>query len=131
MKPQVIRALEKAGWRVASRPVYIKLVGKRGYIYADVRFERADEQIIVVEVKCFTHVETWLEELYRAIGQYLLYRNALYLQNVDYPLYLTVPLTAYNRLVQWPAVQATIQDARIKLIVVDLEREEVAKWDNS
>jgi hypothetical protein len=49
-------------------------------------------------------------------------------QNLDIPLYLAVPLTAYGRLFSKQVVQATIQEISIRLIVVDIDREDVIQW---
>jgi hypothetical protein len=129
-EPQVIRALDKAGWQIMNRPYSIKLVGRRGYVFADLRLRSHDQEIIVVEAKCFADPDGWLEELYRSIGQYMLYRNALRLRELPQSLYLTVPTRAYQQLFLLPAVQATVNEAKIKLIVIDLDREVIVSWLN-
>ena len=51
-EPQMIRALEKAGWQIIGKTLPIYLEYKR-VVYADLSLQRAQQQIIVVEVKCF------------------------------------------------------------------------------
>lgn len=123
-EPQVIRALEKAGWKLSVKTYPIEYRSQR-YVYADLVFEQAERQMIVVEVKCFTREEEDLDEFYRAVGQYLLYRNALQLQKLEFPLYLVVPQQVYERFFILSSVGATVKDARMSIIIVNLEREEI------
>ena len=74
-EPQIIRALEKAGWQMIARTVPIYLEHKR-VVYADLSLQRERQQIIVVEVKCFSEKRPLLDQFYHAVGQYLFYRNA-------------------------------------------------------
>jgi hypothetical protein len=128
-EPAVIRALEKAGWVVTNRPFYIRFQEpKSDYIFADLRLQQIDSEktIIVAEVKCFE--QSLLDEFYRAVGQYILYRQALCLQRIDAPIYLAVPLTVYETFFQKPVIAASVTDVQMKVIVVNLEKEEVARW---
>ena len=130
-EPQVIRALEKAGWVVTHHPTAIRIDERKGnYVFADLRLRdsQSDKVIIVVEVKCFAETQPLLSEFYVAVGQYILYRNALAMNDLDLPLYLAIPLAPFNTFFQHPLIQSVLQDARIKLIVVDLELEEVVTW---
>jgi len=43
-------------------------------------------------------------------------------------LYLAIPIQVYQRLFVKQVVNAIIHESRLKLIVVDLEREEVIQW---
>lgn len=64
-EPQIIRAFEKDGWRILRKPFGIR-TGNR-LVAADLNLERGangtTEQLIVVEVKCFTNAELDLPEL--------------------------------------------------------------------
>jgi hypothetical protein len=73
--PQVVRALEKAGWNVSPVPHAIRVPGRRYPLLADMRANRDEASIIVVEVKCF--LDDPIAELYVAIGQYMIYRSLL------------------------------------------------------
>ncbi|GIK65142.1 MAG: hypothetical protein BroJett018_29360 [Chloroflexota bacterium] len=125
----VIRALEKLGWRVTDQPFPIRLSRNEG-VYADLRLRSTDGQqsIIVVEVKCFSEKRSILDEFYHAVGQYLLYREALHLKNITVPLYLSVPRTIYDTFFARRMVQAVLKNANIKIMVVDIELEEVIQW---
>ena len=76
---ETIHAFEKDGWRIDSKPFFIRTSDSQ--LRADVSFERRangrSEQIVVVEIKCFSDPARDLDEIYRAIGQYEIYRAAL------------------------------------------------------
>ena len=128
-EPQVIRALHKAGWLVTDNPLHIH-VAKRETIFIDLRLEHIPDatSIIVIEVKCFSSTRTILDEFYQAIGQYLFYRSVLKLLHFNVPLYLSVPKQVYDDFFNRVTVQDVINDAKIKLIVIDIEKEEVVSW---
>lgn len=130
-EPAVIRALEKAGWMVLDQPYSIRFDESRlDYVFADLRLRHndPDQTIIVVEVKCFAVGRSFLDEFYHATGQYIVYRNALKIRGIDLPVYLAVPLRAYKGFFQKRLIQSAIDDVRAKIVVVDLDAEEVAQW---
>jgi hypothetical protein len=126
---QVLQALHKQGWQVIEEPVPIRLDDRR-MTFADalLRKPQLQQQIIVVEIKCFVQKRVELDDFYQAVGQYLFYRNALALENVYTPLYLAIPDTTYTNLFKKAPIQATLKDAKIKLIIVNLVDEEVVSW---
>lgn len=128
-EPNVIRALEKLGWRVTHQPFPIRLSKDEG-VYADLRLRSLDGQqsIIIVEVKCFSEKRSVLDEFYHAVGQYLVYREALQLRNLPVPLYLSVPRNIYDTFFRRRMVQAVLKNANIMIMVVDIELEEVIQW---
>ena len=126
-EPAVIKALEKAGWHVTDQP-YIITLGEK-YLFADLRLRDKDNQeIMIVEVKCFPESKSDLDSLYGAIGQYLLYRSALSENGISDIIYLSIPLRIYDTLIQEDAVRSLIAQSSINCIVVDIEREEIVKW---
>ena len=84
-------------------------------------------QILLVEVKCFGDSSEYTRDLYVAIGQYVVYQAMLNELKNSTPLYLAIPLTAYNDLFD-SVIQRAVNDVKIKIIVVDIEREEIAQW---
>jgi len=133
-EPQVIRALEKSGWTVTHNPFAIKIERDRvGYIFADLRLEHDNdnEHIIIVEVKCFESSRTILEEFYHAVGQCIVYRNALENNNIATKVYLALPTVAYESFFQKQLIQSVLNDIQLQLIVIDLEKEEVVEWITS
>jgi hypothetical protein len=69
-EPQVIRALEKEGWQILAKPYLIVTLVRN--LYADLSLQKfqngSSEQIIVLEVKCFTNPGSDLTEFYTAVG---------------------------------------------------------------
>jgi hypothetical protein len=78
-------------------------------------------------VKCFAGPGDRTREVYIAIGQYIIYRALMAELRIAIPLYLAVPLDAYNNLFE-PAAKRAVKDSRIKLLVVDIETEEIVQW---
>lgn len=129
-EPQVVNALRKDGWIVSNQPFFIG-TGKEA-LFADIRAFKNDngvpKEIIVVEVKCFANRRMYLDDLYGAIGQYLIYRNAMRSKQVFEPLYLALPTTTYTTLFRREVVVATIREIQMKMLVVDLVKEEISVW---
>jgi XisH protein len=126
---QIVSTLLKAAWVVDDKQVYLRV--DRLTMVADIRAQISNgnvQQIIIVEVKCFADPRNDMDELYRAVGQYLLYRSALQIRQSEWPIYLAIPTTVYNRLFVKPVVQSVVTRNEIKLIVVDVEREEIVQW---
>jgi hypothetical protein len=130
-QPQVANALRKDGWTVIEKASPIRY--ERIFVLADLSATRQHngtvEQLIIVEVKCFSDSRVYLDELYRAIGQYLIYRSALRVRDGTETLYLAVPTHAHIELFQRRVVRDTIREAGIRLLVVDLDREEIVQWN--
>jgi len=87
-----------------------------------------NEHIIIVEVKCFDSTRTILEEFYHAVGQCIVYRNALVNNNITTQVYLALPSVAYDAFFQKQLIQSVVNDIQLQLIVIDLEKEEVVEW---
>lgn len=128
-EPQVIRALQKAGWIVTHQPLQIR-ISRDEAVYADLRLVNPENTstIIVVEVKCFSSTRSLLDEFYHAIGQYIVYRNALALGGYNIPIYLSVPDDVYNTFFQRRMVQSSISDVKIRIVTINLQREEIVRW---
>jgi len=126
---KVVHALEKVGWVVNPKPFTLDLPSRQ--LYADILAERTDEdqreQIIVIEVKCFANPDSEMHDFYVAIGQYLTYRSAIPDQQLDLNVYLAIPTHAYKS-VFTEVGQSLVQSQQIKLIVVNLDQEEIEEW---
>jgi hypothetical protein len=125
-EPEVIRALAKDGWTIIYHPLSVKTAETN--LYIDLMLAASDGRRIIVEIKCFLESRTELTEVYRAFGQYLIYRAALELDEKTVPLYLAVPLSSYLTVFQCAIVQKAMRDANIRLVVIDLTTEEVVTW---
>jgi hypothetical protein len=131
-EPQVIRAFEKDGWEILEKPRVIR--GDTTNVLADMSLRRVlgelVQEIIILEVKCFSDPKADLQEVYTAIGQYQVYRTGLLNNNEDLPLYLAVPLTAYRRFQNESMIASALRSMLIKIVVVDIEEENVELWIN-
>ncbi len=126
---QIVHALEKAGWAVSPTPYILRVADRRLYIdmFAQMSQPEQPRRIIIIEVKCFSDPRDELNELYTAIGQYLTYLGLLEQAGVTDDLYLAIPIDAYRGVFHQFATPVT-NKIQIKMIVVDLEAEEIEQW---
>jgi XisH protein len=128
---QIVRALQKAGWTVDDYPYVLPITNHRR-LFVDIharRYESASPQsIIVVEVKCFSDPKSELQELYTAIGQYLIYRSLLNRKGMGDRLYLAIPTHAYPEGIFGQLAAPLIQEFGIKMMVVDVISEVIEQW---
>ncbi|NEQ70593.1 MAG: fatty-acid synthase [Symploca sp. SIO2D2] len=123
-------ALEKDGWTitdklfrltVGSRSVYIDL-GAEKLIVA----EKADRKI-AIEIKSFLSPSP-VNDLEGALGQYILYRDALQRSQPERTLYLAITNEVYLDFFQEEIAQMVVENQRLKLITFDPDQMEVVKW---
>ncbi len=86
-----------------------------------------DEQKIAVEIKSFIGAST-ISEFHLAIGQFINYRYALEEEDPERILYLAVPQTVYNDFFKLSFIQSIIRRSQLKLLVYDVEQEEIVQW---
>lgn len=123
----VIRALEKEGWRITSDPMTLYIPGQ--HLYVDLRAEK-DEQTILIEVKVFDGYPSPVNYLGKSLGQYLLYQVMLKLMRRNTPIYLAVPLSAYESILSKPLASHALQQLDAKIIVYDPISEVIVQWTN-
>jgi hypothetical protein len=82
---------------------------------------------LLAEVKCFRDKDSATREVYESIGQYIVYRSMLALENLPIPLYLAIPSDAYDEIFD-DVLLHVIDENRIKLVIVNLETETIAQW---
>jgi hypothetical protein len=125
-------ALTKDGWRITDRPTSIALPDGH-YLYVDLKAQRVTPSenldIILVEVKCFSEKLSQLEELYRALGQYLVYYHVLTGYNQQDLLYLAMPIESYHAFLERKLFPIR-PGIPIRIIVCDIDREEIEEWIN-
>jgi hypothetical protein len=113
---QVMRALQKDGWRITEQQVPMKLGRRR--VFIDLRATHgangSRQEIALVEVKCFPDPQNTTQEIYTAVGQYILYRAMLKELEIEIPLYLSVPEMIFDAVFDL-IVQRAIEDSQIKL----------------
>ena len=122
-------ALIKDAWTITADPFFI-LYGKLRLV-ADMGAEkplaaqRGNEKI-VVEVKSFLS-PSFIYDLERAVGQYVIYRNYLERTNPDHQLYLAITQQVYANNFD-ETIQIVVDANHLKLIVVDVKKEIISQW---
>jgi hypothetical protein len=129
-QPQVERALQKDGWTIIASPKHL-VFGDKDY-FIDLELERTvgDEsdtmQRITVEVKCLS-IDSKRDELYTALGQYMMYTEVLLATKVSTPLYLAIADVTYQALADL-VLQQALTRISAKIVLIDFDREEVKAW---
>jgi len=124
-------ALEKDGWIITHEP--LRLVVDEVGIQIDLGAEgqpiaaEKDGENIAVEIKSFL-ATSYINELEKAIGQYLLYDAILMEKEPDRALYLAVPESAYNDVFSKPVVNRLIKSLKIRLIVFHEVEGRITQW---
>ena len=124
-------ALLKDGWAITAE--FLQIEYEELEIFADLVAERKpivaekNEKKIIVEVKTFAG-RSFIRELQQALGQYDLYREIITLAGLDYELYLAVSSLIYEAFFLRKGTHEVVQRRQLKLLVVDVEREEVIQW---
>ncbi|MDQ4076776.1 MAG: fatty-acid synthase [Chloroflexota bacterium] len=123
-------ALLKDGWTITDDPFLIEYKGFR--LQADLGVEKLfaaekEERKIVVEVKVFGS-PSLVNELQKAIGQYVMYRT--FLRNIapERALFLAIPQLIYQDFFRQEAIQEVIGEHHLSLLIFDPETEEVIRW---
>lgn len=126
----VKNALIKDGWRIIRDGYQIKFKEIKLYpdLAAEVMFAaQRDEKQIIVEVKSFLGMSR-VRDFEAAVGQYVLYR--LYLSQVfpESTVYLAISTDIYRSFFMKQAIQFAIEELKIKLIIFDVELEQIVQW---
>ena len=114
-------ALEKEKWTITDDPLKVGAGGAKFEI--DLGAERivaADrgEEKIAIEIKTFAG-ESPITDYHAALGQFLNYRLALELNNIDRSLYLAIPTLIYEAFFQREFLKISVERYQIKLIVYE------------
>lgn len=121
----VVNALKKDGWTILSEQVTLRFGDRRFWI--DLR-ARKESSIILIEVKSYYNIDSPIDFLKQALGQYLLYRAILEKTEQDEPLYLAVPEQAYKDIFSEELGTFLIQHYQLNLVVYDVDSEEILQW---
>jgi len=129
----VKNALRKDGWTITHDPYTLKWQArKKRNLMIDLAAEKLllaekDARKIAVEIKSFISSSV-MEDLYNAIGQFVLYRKALRQKDAERVLYLAVRREAYDELFSDPADNSLLREDGIKLLVFEPETMEIVQW---
>lgn len=123
-------ALIKAGWTITDDPFLIEYKGFR--LHADLGAEKVfaaekEEIKIVVEVKVFGSA-SFVSELQKAVGQYLIYRTFLTHTAPERNLFLALPQSVFEDFFRQEAIAEIINEHQLNLLVFEPTTEEVVQW---
>jgi hypothetical protein len=130
----VKNALIKEGWTITHDPFRVEY--KEFQLFVDLAAERSpiaaerDGRKILVEIKSFVG-RSFIEDLQKALGQWLIYLDLIEMTAPDYELFIAVNEWSYNKHFRKEAAQWLLQKHQIAVIVVDAEEEQIVAWINS
>lgn len=125
-------ALEKDGWVITDDPLNIRCGGVDIQIDLGaeklIAAEKAGEKIAVEIKNCVSASK--ISEFHMALGQFINYRTALRVEEPNRILYLAVPLAIYNDFFNLRFIQTVVTENFLKLIIYNVETEEIEQWIN-
>jgi hypothetical protein len=126
----VKNALVKDGWTITHDPLKLEWGGKDMFVDLGaeqlIAAEKAERKI-AVEIESFVG-KSDIDDLEKALGQYVLYHDVLAEREPERVLYLAVHNTVFNDLFEEPIGKLLLRNSRVQLIVFDLHTEEILKW---
>lgn len=123
-------ALINDGWTITHDP--LKLPWGRRDLFVDLGAEKllAAEKAgrkIAVEIKSFTGMSL-IDDLEKAIGQFVLYRSLLARKEPDRELYLAVPKQILRDIFDEQLAELLFEDKLAKIFSFDPDQEVIVKW---
>lgn len=124
------RALERDGWKITHDPLRLR------WGTTDLYVDLGAEQIlaaekgatrIAIEVKSFLGPSA-VDDLEKALGQFVLYNDILAKTEPGRTLYLAVTESVFVDLFEEPIGALLIANGRVRLVAVDAESEEIRRW---
>ena len=127
---EVKQALVTDGWSITNDPLYIKIgtipiqidLGAEKIIGAE-----KDGEKIAVEIKTFSRL-SFINAFHDAVGQYIVYREALAIIESDRVLYLAVPFDTYEEYGSEILVQRVLANNKIKIIIYEPITQHIISW---
>ena len=129
--PHVVDALVADGWTITHDPLSLRIGGKDMFVDLGAeRFVGAERngERIAVEVKSFTSASE-VRELEIALGQFVLYGDALARLEPERVLFLAVREQVFHEIFEEPMGRMLLENKRVRLIVVDVARREIVRWE--
>jgi hypothetical protein len=126
----VVTALKKDGWTITHDP--FKILWKKRKLLVDLGSEKLiaaqkDSEKIAVEVKSFIGAND-LDDLYQAIGQFVLYRQAMKIAAPERVLFPAIDMQAFRLFFDDEEGETLRANESINLLVFDKQNEEVVLW---
>jgi hypothetical protein len=127
---QVINALIKDGWTITHDPLKLEIGSKD--LFVDLGAEQLiaaerEQRKIAVEIKSFVG-KSDVEELEKALGQFVLYHDILDEIEPERVLYLAIRKAVFEDIFEEPIGSILLKNGRVRLIVFDQYAEEIVKW---
>lgn len=126
----VKQALIKEGWTITDDPLHLKWGRKDMYVdlgASQLLAAQKEARKIAVEVKTFSG-RSELDDLEKALGQYVLYFDVLTELQPERLLYLALPIWVYESLFEEPLGQLLMKNQRLRLIVFEPTQESIKQW---
>lgn len=126
----VKQALIKEGWIITDDPLHLKWGRKDMYVdlgASQLLAAQKEERKIAVEIKTFNG-RSEMDDLEKALGQYVLYFDVLTELQPERLLYLALPVWAYESLFEEPLGQLLMKNKRLRLIVFEPKQESIKQW---
>ena len=126
----VRKALENDGWAITHE--HMKVEFEDAYVNIDLGAERLigatkDSECIAVEVKSFLR-PSLIEDLQKAVGQYVLYKAALDKEDPQRTLYLAVPSSVIEQLNDTKMMTYVRDSAGVKLVSYKTTNPQLIEW---
>ncbi|MGG6237876.1 XisH family protein [Nodosilinea sp. AN01ver1] len=123
-------ALVKDGWTITQDPLTLR-IGKKD-LFIDLGAEKLlaaqkGTEKIAVEIKSFVGPSE-IRDLENALGQFILYQNALSLTEPDRTLYLAIREAVYLDLFEEEIGKMLLERNVIKLVSFNPEQEVITRW---
>ena len=126
----VKNALIKDKWTITHDPLTLKFGKKDLYIHLGTRQLLAAQKAeykIAVEIKSFMG-KSDVDDLEKALGQYILYQDILTELEPERMLYLAVPNRVFDDLFEEPIGKLLLRNHRLKVITFDPKQEVIKQW---
>lgn len=126
----VKKALEKDGWNITQDPLIIQYGSKDLFVDLGAEKVLAAEKHgrkIAVEIKSFIGVSP-MNDLEKAVGQYIVYRNIIEEIENDRVLYLAVTNITYKDIFSEPLGKLIAQKNQLRFLIFNPKTEEVFQW---
>lgn len=124
-------ALINDGWIITDDPLKSAIGQRQAFIDIGAKNLLAanrGERDIAVEIKSFLS-PSLLEDLYQAVGQYLIYKIALEESHPNKTLYLALPVSAWDTLVA-DEINGYVERLGIKLLIFNQQTKQIERWIN-
>jgi XisH protein len=125
----VKNALVKDGWKITHDPLRLRWGGKDMYVDLGAErllaAEKAGQQI-AVEIKSFVG-DSEMDDLEKALGQYVLYRAVLAEREPNRALYLAVPKDVLD-IFEQPLGKLLLKNNLAQVIGFDPQAEVILQW---